>query len=243
MPLAATLSIVVLLIMLALGDRALGLTTMGQLSASQGLLFTQIAAFGSGNVLIALLIMGTFIFQSYTWLPGQITNASRNFLAYSIDGLMPKVLGDVHPRYHTPVNALALVGAGSIAALAAFVWIPSFATLVGIFGFILGFILVSISAIVFPYRQRALFESSPVNRRVGGIPLMSVVGALSLVALVIEAWTFLTDPSAGLNGHPALVWMNIGIFVSGLVIYFVAKAIQRSRGVDISRRFAEIPIE
>jgi APA family basic amino acid/polyamine antiporter len=243
MPLAATLSIVVLLILLGLGDRALGLTTIGQLSASQGLLFTQIAAFGSGNVLIALLIMGAFIFQSYTWLPGQITNASRNFLAYSIDGLMPKALGDVHPRYHTPVNALALVGAGSIAALAGFVWIPSFATLVGIFGFILGFILVSISAIVFPYRQRELFESSPVNRRVGGVPLMSIVGALSLVALVIEAWAFLTDPSAGLNGHPALVWMNIGIFVSGLVIYFVAKAIQRSRGVDISRRFAEIPIE
>jgi basic amino acid/polyamine antiporter, APA family len=243
MPVAATLSIVVLLILLALADSALGLTTIGQLAASQGLVFTQIAAFGSGNVLIALLIMGAFIFASYTWLPGQIANASRNFLAYSIDGLMPKVLGDVHPRYHTPVNALVLVGAGSIAALAAFVWVPEFATLVGIFGFILGFMLVSIAAMVFPYRLRAVFESSPVNRRVGGIPLMSLVGLLSLVALVIEAWAFLTDPSAGLNGRPALVWMNIGIFVSGLVIYFIARAVQRGRGVDISRRFAEIPIE
>ena len=243
MPAAATLSIVVLLILLGLADRALGLTTIGQLAASQGLVFTQIAAFGSGNVLIAFLIMGAFIFQSYTWLPGQITNASRNFLAYSIDGLMPQALGNVHPRYHTPVNALVLVGVGSIVALAAFVWVPAFATLVGIFGFILGFMLVSIAALVFPYRQRALFESSPVNRRVGGIPVMSAVGLLSLVALVIEAWAFLTDPSAGLNGRPALVWMNIGIFASGLVIYFIARAVQRGRGVDISRRFAEIPIE
>jgi APA family basic amino acid/polyamine antiporter len=243
MPVAATLSILVLLILLGLGDRALGLTTIGQLAASQGLVFTQIAAFGSGSVLIALLIMGAFIFQSYTWLPGQITNASRNFLAYSIDGLMPKALGDVHPRYHTPVNALVLVGVGSIAALAAFVWVPAFATLVGIFGFILGFMLVSIAAMVFPYRQRALFESSPVNGRVGGVPLMSVIGLLSFVALAIEAWVFLTDPSAGLNGRPALVWMNIGIFVSGLVIYYIAKAVQKGRGVDISRRFAEIPIE
>jgi APA family basic amino acid/polyamine antiporter len=243
MPLAATVSILVLLFLLALGDRALGLKTIGQLAASQGLVFTQIAAFGSGNVLIAFLILGAFIFQSYTWLPGQIANASRNFLAYSIDGLMPKALGAVHPVYHTPVNALLLVGIGSIAALAAFVWIPSFATLVGIFGFILGFIVVSIAAIVFPYRQRALFESSAVNGRVGGLPVMSLVGFLSLVALIIEAWAFLTDPSAGLNGRPALVWMNIGIFVSGLVIYYAARAIQRSRGVDISRRFAEIPIE
>ncbi|MGH2675509.1 MAG: APC family permease [Actinomycetota bacterium] len=243
MPIAATLSILVLLILLALGDMALGLETIGQLAASQGLVFTQIAAFGSGSVVIAVLIMAAFIFQSYTWLPGQITNASRNFLAYSIDGLMPKVLGDVHPRNHTPRNALMLVGAGSIAALAAFVWIPAFATLVGIFGFILGFMLVSISAMVFPYRRKELFDSSPVNGRMAGLPLMSVVGFLSLAALAVMAWAFLTDPSAGLVGHPGLVWMNIIIFVSGLVIYYVAKAIQRSRGVDISKRFAEIPIE
>ena len=243
MPIAATLSIAVVLILLAIGDAALGLGTIGQLSASQGLVFTQIAAFGSGSVLIAVLILAPFVFQSYTWLPGQITNASRNFLAYSIDGLMPRALGNVHPRYHTPVNALVLVGAGSIAALAAFVWVDIFATLVGIFGFILGFMLVSIAAMVFPYRQRNLFESSPVNNRIGGLPMMTVVGFLSLVALVIMAWAFLTDPSAGLVGRPELVWMNIGIFVSGLVIYYVAKAVQRARGVDISRRFAEVPIE
>jgi APA family basic amino acid/polyamine antiporter len=243
MPMAATLSIAVMLILLVLGDGALGLTTIGQLAASQGLLFTQIAGFGSGSTLLAVLILGAFIFQSYTWLPGQILNASRNFLAYSIDGLMPRQLGDVHPRYHTPVNALVLVGAGSIAALAAFVWVPDFATLVGIFGFILGFMVVSIAAMVFPYRQRELFESSPVSGRIGGLPVMSVVGFLSLVALAIEAWAFLTDPSAGLSGRPFLVWMNIIIFISGFVIYYIAKAVQRSRGVDVSRRFAEIPVE
>jgi hypothetical protein len=37
--------------------------------------------------------------------------------------------------------------------------------------------------------------------------------------------------------------MNILIFVSGLVIYFIAKAVQQSRGVDVSKRFAEIPVE
>jgi basic amino acid/polyamine antiporter, APA family len=243
MPLAAVIATIFMLIMLGLADKAVGLTTIGRLAATQGLLFTQIAAFGTGSTLLAFLIMGLFIFQSYTWLPGQIANASRNFLAYSVDGLMPKALGDVHPRYHTPVNALLLVGAGSIAALAAFVWVPDFATLVGIFGFILGFIVVSIAAIMFPYRLPDVFGSSPVNSRVGGVPWMSVVGALSLVALLIMAWAFLTDPSAGLNGHPGLIWMNILIFVSGLVIYFIAKSVQSRRGVDVSKRFAEIPVE
>jgi hypothetical protein len=113
------------------------------------------------------------------------------------------------------MNALMIVGAGSIAALAAFVWIPEFATLVGIFGFILGFMVVSIAAIFFPYGLPDVFESSPVNARVGGVPWMSVVGALSFVALGIIAWAFLTDPSAGLNGKPGLIVMNIVIFFSG----------------------------
>jgi len=243
MPATAILCTVYMLVFLALADKAVGLERMGQLSATQGLVFTQIAAFGSGSTLLALLILVPFVFQSYTWLPGQLANASRNFLAYGLDGLMPQWVAEVHPRYHTPVNALALVGAGSIAALAGFVWVPNFATLVGIFGYILGFIIVSIAAVAFPYRLPRVFEASPVRWRVGGVPVVSIVGALSVVVLVIMAWAFLTDPSAGLKGHPVLIWMNIGIFLSGFVIYYVAKAVQKGRGLDISKAFAQLPVE
>lgn len=243
MPAAAILVTVYMLVLLGLADKAVGLERFGQLSGTQGLVFTQVAAFGSGSTLIALLILLPFIFQSYTWLPGQIANTSRNFLAYGLDGLMPQWTAAVHERYHTPVNALVLVGAGSIAALAAFVWWEGFATLVGIFGFILGFIIVSIAAIAFPYRMKGVFEASPVSWRVGGVPVMSIVGALSAVTLGIMAWAFLTDPSAGLKGRPNLVWMNIGILVSGLVIYYIGKAVQRSRGVDISKAYRELPVE
>jgi hypothetical protein len=114
---------------------------------------------------------------------------------------------------------------------------------VGIFGFILGFAIVSVAAIVFPYRLRDVFESSPVRWRVGGIPVMSIVGTLSLVALGIMAWAFWTDPSAGIAGKTSTKILNFAIFGSGLVIYFVAKAIQRTRGVDVSQRFKEIPVE
>jgi amino acid transporter len=243
MPVTAIVCTVYLLVFLALADKAIGLKTLGQLSATQGLLFTQVAAFGSGSTLIAVLILVPFVFQSYTWLPGQIANASRNFLAYGLDGLMPQWVAKVSERNNTPVNALVLVGAGSILALAGFVWIPVFATLVGIFGFILGFLLVSAAAIAFPYRLPQVFDASPVRWRVAGIPLVSILGGLSFVTLLIMAWAFLTDPSAGLNGHPGLVWMNVLIFASGFVIYYVAKAVQRSRGIDITKAFQQLPVE
>jgi APA family basic amino acid/polyamine antiporter len=243
MPVVACLSTAALLILLVLADRAVGVDTLGKLAAAQGLVFTQIAAFGSGSTLIAVLLLGTFIFWSYTWLPGQIANASRNLLAYSLDGVMPRALGRVHPRFHTPWVALLVVGGASIAALAAYVWVPDFATLVGIFGFILGFLIVAAAAMTFPYRLPDVFESSPVNGRIAGVPWITLVGALSFVALLVMAYAFLTDPSAGLNGKPGLIAMNVGIWLSGLVIYFVARAVQARRGVDISRRFKEIPVE
>ena len=243
MPVVACVATAALLILLALADKAVGLLTLGKLAATQGLLFTQVTAYGSGSTLLAVLILGSFVFWSYTWLPGQIANASRNLLAYSVDGVMPRALGRVHPRFHTPWVALLVIGAASIAALAAYVWVPDFATLVGIFGFILGFLIVSAAAMAFPYRLPDVFESSPVNARVAGVPWMTVVGALSFVALLIMAWAFLADPSAGLNGKPGLIAMNVGIWLSGLVIYFVARAVRSRQGVDIGRRFKEIPVE
>jgi basic amino acid/polyamine antiporter, APA family len=136
-----------------------------------------------------------------------------------------------------------LVGAGSIGALWLFTHWDDFAALVGIFGFILGFMIVSIAAIAFPYRLRDVFESSPVRWRFAGIPVVSLVGALSLVALAVMAWAFWTDPSAGIAGKTSTKVLNFGIFFSGLVVYFVAAAIRRRQGVEVERRFKEIPVE
>jgi len=243
MPAAAVVTTSVLLILLALGDKVVGLHAFGKLSTVTLLPFQAIAAQGVSSTVLAAFILVLFIPFSYTWLPGQILNASRNFLAYSVDGLAPKKLSEVHPRFHTPIYSLLLVGVGSVGALWLFTHWSAFAALVGIFGFILGFSIVSVAAIAFPYRLPDVFESSPVRWRVRGIPVMSIVGALSLVALGFEAWAFWTDPSAGIEGKLSTKILNFAIFGSGLVIYVVAKAIQRSRGVDVSQRFKEIPVE
>ena len=159
MPIAAIVTTGALLLLLGLADKVVGLDTFGKIAAT-GLPFTSVAAQGVGSTFLAALILALFIPWSYTWLPGQILNASRNFLAYSVDGLMPRKLGEVNPRTHTPIYSLLLVGAGSIGALWLFTHWDAFAALVGIFGFILGFGIVSIAAIAFPYRLPEIFESS-----------------------------------------------------------------------------------
>ena len=258
MPFAAVVSVLVALLTVWAIDKTAGLEWMGALSYDGGATlgfgsaptYTEVAAYASGNVIVALILSVGFLFWSYTWLPGQILNASRNLLAYGIDGVGPAWLGHVNERRHTPINALLVMGVGSIAALWLYTRPDSpFATLVGIFGFILSFIVTSIAAIVMPYRLRDVFESSPVNWRVGGTPVMTIMGVASLIACLFMAWAYLNDPLSGLSASPDagrpfnMFLLNIGIFVSGLVIYFVARAIRQREGVNLDSTFKEIPVE
>jgi APA family basic amino acid/polyamine antiporter len=256
MPAAAVIATLTLMVLTWATLRSLGFTLLSGLGndagASLGLtsapLYTEIAGVASGQTWIAILILGGFVFWSYTWLPGQILNASRNLVAYALDGLMPRQLAYVSNTTHAPVVSLALVGAGSIVALYLYVYTHFFSTLTGIFGFILSFIVVSIAAIAFPYRLPEVFESSPVRWRWAGVPVMSIVGAISLVACVASEIIFLRDPFAGLqHADGSYYWeriiYNIAIFLSGLVIYVVARYLNARRGIDVGKRFAEIPVE
>ena len=266
MPFAAVVSVAIAMITVWVIERSAGLPFMGALSwdagASLGFstapTYTEVAAYASGSTIIALLLSLGFIFWSYTWLPGQIANAARNLLAYGIDGVGPSWLGRVNERTHTPINALIVMGLGSIAALFFYTRPDSpFKTLVGIFGFILSFLLTSLAAIVMPYRLRDVFEASPVSWRVGRTPVMSILGVLSFLTCAFMAWAYLKDPLSGLSATPKhegggiflhsrsfdMFLLNIVIFVSGLVIYLVARAIRRGQGIDLDSTFREIPIE
>jgi amino acid transporter len=267
MPFAAVFAVAVAMLTVWAFQRTAGTTFLGALSFDNGAtpkfstapLYTELAAYTTGSTILGFLIVFGFLFWSYSWLPGQIINASRNLLAYGIDGVGPSWLGRVNERFHTPINALVVMGLGSIGALWFYTRPGSpFKTLVGIFGFILSFMLTSIAAIFLPYRQKVVFESSPVNWRIAKIPVMSIVGALSLVACALMAWAFVHDPLSGLSWTPSghegggilfhsktfdMFLLNLLIFASGLVIYFAARAYRARQGINLDATYKEIPIE
>jgi amino acid transporter len=265
MPFAAVFSTVVAMLTVWMFQRTAGTSFLGAISFNGGTAlhfstaptYTELAAYASGNAVLAFLVSFGFLFWSYSWLPGQILNASRNLLAYGVDGVMPSWLAKVGGRRHTPVNALVVMGLGSIAALWFYTRPDSpFKTLTGIFGFILSFCLTSVAAIVLPYRQREAWESSPVNWRLGKVPVVTIVGVLSLVAAGFMGWVYLHDPLSGITWKPSggggilfgsrsfdMFLLNIVILLSGLAIYLVARWVQRRRGVNLDATYSEIPVE
>jgi len=74
--------------------------------------------------------------------------------------------------------------------------------------------------------------------------VLSIVGVLSLIGMLVIAWAFLNDPQSGISfSNPFMLYVNLGVFLSGFIYFYATKFIQARQGVDINLAFAEIPPE
>ena len=183
------------------------------------------------------------------YLPGPILNyifISRYMVATSFDGVLPKQLAEVNPRTHTPVRALVI---GLVAAIASLVILTKHGNLQTLMSAVLGelvgaYLLVSIGSIAFPLlrRTRQLYRASPANINIAGVPLMSIMGALSTGILIALAVAFWRNSDYGVNS----TWSKAMVFIipaAAVVIYGISWAVHRTRNENLSLAFKEIPPE
>ena len=245
--------VTILMLLLVLGlEKAAGTTFMGQLGAAD----PAVLGFGSTptyNELIGsmvqnqgwlVVILGvSFVFWTYVWLPINFLAATRAILAWAFDGLFPRKLSEVHPRYHTPIYAIVLIWVASEVCLYLYV-AQIFNTLNGAFAWILSFVLCSIAATVFPYRRRELWQASPWNGSTMGIPNVTILGAISTASLIFVEYWFWYDPIQGVDSWgTTLRWVMVLVVPTATLIYGIAWFTSKQRGVAVDKVFAEIPPE
>jgi APA family basic amino acid/polyamine antiporter len=149
------------------------------------------------------------IFVSFGALAGltsvilvMILGQSRILLAMARDGLLPQVLGKVHPKFRTPYVATALVG-GFGALMAGLLPIGLLAELVSI-GTLIAFMMVCLSVLVLRYTRPTLHRPF----RVRWVWFCSLMGVLfcGWMAVSLGAGTW----------YRLVIWTAIGT-----VIYFL----------------------
>jgi hypothetical protein len=97
---------------------------------------------------------------------------------------------------------------------------------------------------VFPYRRRELWQSSPYNGSTFGIPNITLIGALSTICLLFCEYWFWTDPVQGYDmWGTTLRWVMALIIPSAIVVYALGWYASRRAGVPLDKAFAEIPPE
>jgi amino acid transporter len=232
-------------------DLAVALNTGGNTAYAipSGPWYQFLASLVQNIPVVAVLILGSFLFWSLPAMVGNTFMPIRSVFAWAFDRLLPERFADVNERYHSPVPAILLVMGlvtlmlvWSILGTDFFTWLA-----LGVEAGVVCVVIVGIAAIAFPSRRPDLFQASPANIRVAGIPVLYIVAPLSILVMLFLVYLTVTYPGLALAGNPDNLWQIPAfmgmIVVVGLLLYYVPKFVRRGQGVDVDLVYRELPPE
>ncbi len=240
------------------GSDAYGYTTNPFPVAPNMVLFGSIL---SGNPVIVWLIGIGVVMSIVLVAPWAIFLMSRILFSYSFDRLAPSWLSDVNERWLSPVKAILIAAIGGEVFLAFLSGIvgPSnsayaflFYAYAGLATVGITFVVVSISAILFPYVKKDLYERTcPVKRKIVGVPVISWLGIVALLyslgTIGYYSYNYTYYFGAGTlaaNYYFFPFWATLALlFIVCVVWYFAVRAYRMKSGVPFEKVFSEIPPE
>jgi len=234
----------------AIGFNSLSGIADGSTEASVGASpwFTVLAGILTSNVLLAVVIMATFVAWIWFWVPAELAYTTRTMIAWSFDRLAPDRLGYVSQRLHTPVVAIGLSTVGAVV----FMWLIAYRN-IAFLSLIEALVVVwgaaMLAAVLFPRSRRELFDASPASGpRLGRVPLMAVTGAVSLAFFALVLYLLWNDPIAAgpmftLDHLSREFWLVVGVVAFGVAWFLGTRLYRRRRGVDVDLAFRRLPIE
>lgn len=199
----------------------------------------------AGSPLVVILIALGYILNSFQIVNNSYIGVTRVMVAMSLDRLLPEWVSRVSERLHTPVNAHLVYFLASIPVILVYnLWSDWYSLTLGV-TFASGYVFVTtaLAGALLPYRAKALYEASPgAAYKIGGIPLVTILGLIGFVVGGSMVLIFMFYSALGLTSQLAYE-VVFGVLAVAIVWYILAKAIQRSRGIDVAFAFKEIPPE
>jgi amino acid transporter len=204
-----------------------------------------------GSALVVVLILVGFFTQAVQQTFNVLVGGTRLIVAMSMDRVLPEGLGRISRRFRgSPVNAILflLIGGELLAVL--FLIAPNVESYALSTSLAATFYqtLTVLAAAVFPWAAKEIYEASPISKyKVANIPLITICGAWGVLVGVILLIFYLTDPGLGLRPLPGETLLGfigmLAVFALAFVWFWAARAVNRSRGIDIDLNFQQLPPE
>jgi len=174
-----------------------------------------------------------------------IASGVRFVFAWAFDRVVPTFLSNVDVRYHTPYVALIFVTIVAIIFQALWLWTPLlqyFAYVV--FGWMIMQIITSIAALLFPARRKDIWERAPsiVRAKIGPIPVLYILSVISIMLSIYLGYASISPTFVG-ELDPSIMMFTIGLFIIGIIIYFISSLYHRRTGIPLELSFKELPPE
>lgn len=204
-----------------------------------------LAAFMTKNGVLQLWLVLSLSLWFWGWCGTVFLSSSRVIFAAAFDRVLPEKLSEVSSN-GAPIYALAaMVIPGVLLAipysynLHGFQTVTLDATLV----IAITFLGSTVAAILMPWRQKQMYESSPIARyRIAGVPMITVAGVIFGAFLLWNIYMWLRYQSYAVNSQTSLVFLAI-LYALSIVIYVGSRVYRSRQGVDLSAVHQEIPID
>ena len=187
---------------------------------------------------------------------------SRIVLAWALDRQVPEWFSVVNERTNAPLRVIILaVLIGAVFYILTFInqWFPSANIYLSLasttfFGILLAgltWIMPGLNAILIPYRRPDLFQLTNNTGRLLGLPRLVWSGIIWLIFIIpvyVAAFGYpvyqglLKSGTSylSLSNSAGVGWALIFLVV-GIVIYFVMRAVNTSRGINVKMIYQELP--
>lgn len=177
-------------------------------------------------------------------LPAMLLAVSRLMFAWAEDGIFPKNVAYVHPRFHTPHIAILMSGGmASIGILGShfagdfFLGIDIMVT-----SMMVNFLLMCITLVMISKINPTLAREIKIIRNRSIQKVLGWAGILILSSfLIIHIWKDLSSDVEAWYYHSTTIWLIVMTIAS--IIFFKEFAILKKKGIDTDQLFNNLPPE
>jgi len=203
-------------------------------------------AFVTANPIILGLFGFCFILVTWVSIAGLAFAPIRNVFAWSFDRMIPTKFSEIRTRYRAPSWSIVAVIITAYIFFLLQLYAPDTVAgiLYSIIAWFLGWIVLGVAGVVYPFRRKELFEAGPpaTQRRIGGVPVISVLGVVTAAVSIFISWAVLKPFLEGDADWSGLwpVYVMAGV---PIVIYVIAHFYHKSKGIPLSLQFSQVPPE
>jgi APA family basic amino acid/polyamine antiporter len=191
---------------------------------------------------LTVLIVGGAAIALINDLPAMLLSVSRLMFAWAEDGIFPKRITRVHPKFHTPYIAIILSGIMSSIGILGSHFAGDFFLGIDIMvtSMMVNFLLMCITLLVIGKANPLMAKEIKIFKNPFIRNLIGILGSIVLLFfLVIHTWKDISTEVGVWYFHSTPIWLLV-MAIASIIFYMKLRKMKR-QGIDTVALFKKLP--
>ncbi|MFD2203756.1 APC family permease [Shivajiella indica] len=191
---------------------------------------------------LTVLIVGGAAIALINDLPAMLLSVSRLMFAWAEDGIFPKKITKIHPKFHTPYIAIILSGLMSSIGVLGSHFAGNFFLGIDIMvtSMMVNFLLMCITLVFIRKANPLIAKEIKIIKNDSIRKLIGILGSIVLLFfLTVHTWKDIITEVGAWYFHSTPIWLIV-MAIASLIFYVKLKGM-KSMGIDTRSLFKKLP--